>query len=175
MDYSVLMRKLIVITAPRNRGKTTWLWELKSQLEKKKENSIGGFITELQTDGAEKKKYILVNQDGGEKLVMATDNPPLKNSGWFLLGKRYWFSMDTFEKTFETYSNSGQYTHVFMDEAGLLELEGSGFASSIEWLMNNYEGTLIIAVRDIFVEDFLAKFRFRENWKVEIDGPSAEV
>ncbi|MBI9102939.1 MAG: hypothetical protein JEY99_11020 [Spirochaetales bacterium] len=170
------MRKLIIVTAPRNSGKSTRMWELFYHYKEIREYKIGGFITKLFRKGEDKSGFLLTDLVVGDEFPVALENPPIGEEGWFPMGRRYWFAGAAFNRTHdffkESVKSSKGYTHLFVDEAGLLELDGGGFYASIKMLESDFKGTLVIAVRDVFLEEFLKKFKFKNLWDIEINKPS---
>lgn len=164
------MNKLIIVSAARNQGKTTRLWEIYRELMQNDENSIGGYITVL-SEGNDKSRVILKDLQSGENMLLGSSHKEDWNDqeeNWFQMGLRYSFSQESFDKTYKDYIESLTCSHLFIDEAGPLELKDRGFAPVLNYLKENFKGTLIVAVRDIFVNDFLRIFSFEENWSLEI-------
>jgi len=157
MAYTRDMRSLILITGERNSGKTTLLRQLLRDLRQEGGAVPGGFITCLSGAGESKNRYFLEDLAGGEIRPAAADVPS-GGEGWFSGTGRFWFCRPTYLWALETYRRQLDFPVLFMDEAGALELKGEGFAPSLELLAREYEGTLYLAVRRMFVEPVLEKY-----------------
>lgn len=154
------MKEVIIISAPRNSGKTTKLWALYNELKKDNKNNICGYITKLESI---KSLCTLINLENEKKYLLAKlDYEQHKTNSdmlWFKYGNRFIFSQQSFNIANEYYCNVKENcTHLFIDEAGPLERDGIGFSESLIHLQKQFNGTLIIAIRDIYVEKIISKF-----------------
>lgn len=154
--------KLILVTGPRNSGKTTRLWSLYRREILQNSVKPGGFLTSPAVPGETKDSYFLENLQTREKREAAAAVPPAGKPGWIHGPGRFWFCGDTYEAAFRVYSLQTALPVLFMDEAGALELAGRGFDRSLELLAKAYKGRLFLGIRDKFIEKILEKYRFRE-------------
>ncbi|MDC7233410.1 MAG: nucleoside-triphosphatase [Spirochaetales bacterium] len=163
------MSKLILVCAEKNSGKTTALWNLHKQFKTGRISRQGGFITLLNQEG-DKSRIVLKELLTGDEMLLASSREEDwtgKDVNTFKMGQQYIFSQNLFDYCNAAYTNSLDCSHLFIDEAGALELRGGGFAPAIEFLSTNYEGTLCIAVREPFLEDFKMLYPFERGWTTQ--------
>jgi hypothetical protein len=73
------MSKLIIVSAPRNYGKTTRLWDIYRELLQNDKNSTGGYITVLP-EGNDKSRVILKDLQSGEQQLLGSSHEDDWNS-----------------------------------------------------------------------------------------------
>ncbi|MBF9014506.1 MULTISPECIES: nucleoside-triphosphatase [unclassified Oceanispirochaeta] len=164
------MSKLILVTADRDRGKTTALWNLYRQFHVEDNNRIGGYISVLNKDN-NKSRIVLKNLRSGEEMLLAScieEDWAGQEERCFKMGMRYTFFQDAFDNSYDSYKDALDCSHIFIDEAGALELKDKGFSPAIEYLKSNFKGTLIISVRELFLEDFLIIYSFDKGWTTQV-------
>lgn len=164
------MSKLILVTADRDRGKTTALWNLYKQFLIEKNNQIGGFISVLNKND-DKSRIVIKDLKSGEELLLASsieEDWKGQEENCFKMGMHYTFFQDVFDRCFDSYRNVLNCSHIFIDEAGALELKDKGFSQAIEYLRKNFDGTLVIAVRELFLEDFQMIYSFDKGWTTQV-------
>ncbi len=163
------MRSLIIVSGGRDGGKTTKMWKLYNEFTLLPQVRIGGYITRAADKSFPKREYTLIDLSSKQELKVACEIRP-EGEDWFFQGKRYWFSQRTFDETLDTYCKCTRYTHLFMDEAGRLELNNRGFAPGLMNILENFDGTFIVAVRDSLIDEFLEKYPFRQKYdRIEIE------
>jgi nucleoside-triphosphatase THEP1 len=164
------MSKLILVTADRDRGKTTALWNLYKQFNIEKNKRIGGYITVLNKND-DKSRIVIKDLSSGEEMLLASsieEDWAGQEERCFKMGMRYTFFQDVFDRSCDSYRNALDCSHIFIDEAGALELKDKGFSPAIEYLRKNYKGTLVIAVRELFLEDFQMIYSFDNGWTTQV-------
>lgn len=164
------MSKLILVTADKDRGKTTALWNIYRQFQNEDHKRIGGYISVVNKTN-DKSRILIKDLSSGEEMLLASsieEDWSGQAERCFKLGMRYTFFQDVFDKSCKLYRDALDCSHLFIDEAGALELKGKGFSPAIDYLRLNYEGTLVIAVRELFLEDFQIIFPFEKGWTTQI-------
>jgi len=135
------MKSCRIVTAPQNCGKTTYILRLISSSSRPK-----GFISIKDEKG-----YLLENIETGERRRYLSKEPEFPE-----IFKHWYIDSAVFDWVYSSLIDieSGE---VFLDEVGMLELSGGGFAAIIKTLRDR-DINLVIAVRDSFVESVIACF-----------------
>lgn len=142
----------IIITGSIGVGKTSLCAKV-AELLKEKGMSCGGIITPRAPDGG----IIVIDLMSGRREVLAAIVDIYKGPR---IGKYYFnpvgigFGIDAIER--------GKNTDVvFVDEVGLLELSGGGFAKVLELVRSGTLKNSIIVIREELLSLFLAGFKNR--------------
>ena len=145
------MKSCRIITGKKGVGKTTCMEDMAAEYSHPQ-----GFIS-YYADSC----YVLHNlADGSEELLMTeTDLFPDTIGKWFYDQRIFDEAVEELEKI-----KSGT---VFIDEVGRLELEGKGFAPAIRKLVKR-EISLVLAVRDEFVDEVISAFALEDNVETEV-------
>jgi len=147
-----------LITGKLNSGKTTKTIELFSQYPKGE-----GFVSVKTMNGLEVVKFDLVKLSTSEKRVLAYKTPYYQNQylSTTRLGE-YYFQDETFlwaESEIDL-AMSTKKEPIFIDEVGLLELNGQGFYSIIQKLIQA-DYWCYIAIRDTYLPRFVELFQIK--------------
>jgi nucleoside-triphosphatase THEP1 len=150
-------QKVFIITGLAGQGKTTMIRHI-SEIFKENKISAGGFYSQKIIEDNKITGYDIVDistNDSETFLRLSGDDNLLK------IGK---FTINTqgLKKGMEILRPSANISNEFViiDEAGSLELEDKGWATSILDLTEASNNHLILVVRDIFVERTLKKWNF---------------
>lgn len=168
-----MKRRVYIITGPVNEGKTTLLKQLVDHLQKDRLR-VYGFYAEKKLSGNRVIGYDLVD---------------------FFQGKIFPFLRKDMEGS---YQRIGHYAIIpsgedhgrktllqaaqapcdliVLDEVGLLELEGKGWAGNVSDLLRNSSADLLFVVRDIFLQKVIKKWGIRNCVVIDIkDKQATEV
>lgn len=133
-----LMKKCNFVTGAKDSGKTSYLKAL---------SKSGGFKGFLEiADSAEKQDLYLYYLEEGKKVPFMKGRTPYPL---------------VFEKA-NNYLLSIREGKVIIDEMGKIEIRGSGFFPAVKELAKRDNVTLFIAVRDIFLEELIAKLEIAD-------------
>jgi nucleoside-triphosphatase THEP1 len=158
-------QKVLIITGKIGQGKSTFLSEIVQQW-KTKEINVGGFIAKaIFIDGA-RKGYNLINIETNEIIQLARDSG---NMGMQRAGKYYFFDEGLAEgKKILSPESSAKKDLVIVDEIGFMELEGKGWAESVNCLMNESSCKMLWVVRETILEDVIKKWNLKNPVVIDI-------
>jgi nucleoside-triphosphatase THEP1 len=152
---SLSRRKIFIVTGAVGDGKTTFIRNLAGVF---RENSIesGGVLSERVMNDGHVTGYDLVNIKTGQREVLLRENG---ECGTASIG-RYSICLTAVETGNNILISlvHDNDTIVVIDEVGLLELRGEGWAESLDKLFKTNRNHLILAVRNTFLE------RVIERW-----------
>jgi nucleoside-triphosphatase len=148
--------QLKIVTAPKNGKKTTFLYAMCSRLDSKDLN-IGGIIQVVPLPNKEKVDWTLSDQSSGEtQLLMSLDK--FDNSTQY---GRFFINEDAFKWANDSLLKDFKEKDVItVDEVGPLELENRGLNSALETLLKEFDGILILVIRDTLLEEVAQHFNF---------------
>ena len=148
---------IFIITGKAAAGKTTYVRNLIGFLRKNNIKTYG-IISEKVITGTVTTGYDLVNIQTGEKRAFLRLD---EECGTNKIGKyticEEGFTMGT--KILGSVNNKGL---VIIDEVGLLEVDGGGWAESINKLTNSAGNNVLLVVRDVFADAVINKFDMAE-------------
>jgi len=158
-DRNLSMRGRYIITGRMGQGKTHAARQAWQALERKG-LSCKAILSEVIYQDEERVAYQSIFQPGGEKHILCSRHA---QPGW-MHWKEWWFNPDTFIRgTQYLYQKNKRPEVILLDEIGVLELEGYGWASVMDQLIR-FEQTLILTVRQAFVEEITG--RWPGGWTV---------
>lgn len=145
--------EVIIVTAPRNSGKTTYLKKFCLS-----HNCIG-YIAE-----SDEQKNLFYYEEFRSKKTFPSLTTEV-HEDWSRIGK-YYFKSEVFIEleSFLDHLINESYDYIVLDEIGKLELEGKGFDVILNKCIRQ-ESNLVLVVRDIFVDDVIEKYKL-QNAKV---------
>lgn len=146
-----------IISAPQNKGKTTYLSRLVES-----NDSLESFGGILALSLPEKHEYYAKNIETGETRLLMSDSIVLQGPS---IG-RFSCSQDSFDWASKCIMES-QRKSIVIDEVGRLELQGEGYAKALQTLLG-MQRELYIAVRDRFVDDVVKEFGIKDYDLVEV-------
>jgi nucleoside-triphosphatase THEP1 len=154
--------KVMIVSGERGEGKTTFLKKLSEELINRKSISLAGFYAENIKDEQGREGYMIVNPASGkQKLLCKRESPETGNL--HLLD--FWFDEEAL-KVGEQWLLSGIHEEnpVFLlDEAGKFELDGHVWDAVLKKLLQHGKGTLVVAVRNKFVEKVVEKYQLNHH------------
>lgn len=146
---------IFFITGGKEKGKTSCLKKIVEMI-KETGSEVGGIISERILDGQVTSGYYAVDALTGEKrLFLGTREGGAKIGKFFIDAGGLAFGRSILDK----YRNARKVV-VVIDEAGMLELNGGGWADNITTLADNNDIDLIIAVRDEYAG------RVKSHWNI---------
>lgn len=152
-------QKVYIVTGKVGEGKTTFLVMLLNDLYKKN-IKIGGIYSPRVMENGETTGYDIVDISTGESAVFLrkTNNPDAMTIG------KYEIFRDGLEKGQNALkiSNVIHSQLVIIDEIGNLELNGKGWAESLENLIQFSNHRILMVIRENFVEKVIAKWCLRQ-------------
>ncbi len=158
-------RNIIIITGDIGQGKTTLLGEI---IDWCRNNNIkmGGILSPAVYENDKRIGYDLVNVANGEKEILSRING---DGNMLCVGKYYFYEKGIgFGIDALALENNMQSKMMVIDEIGFLELENKGWAKSLIRIVNNYENSLIIIVRNMLVDKVIEHFSFKEPLIIDI-------
>lgn len=146
---------IFIVTGGKETGKTSFAKIIVSEL-KSRGIPVGGILSERVMDGVKTTGYDLTDVDSGRKEVFLRQDEEkwTEQIGKFRINPK---GLE-FGKSVLHPDNQKNNKLVIIDEAGRLELDDKGWADPIRRLMDASSCSLLITVRDIFMEDMTGKW-----------------
>lgn len=146
-----------IVSAPQNKGKTTYLSRLVES-----NGSLKSFGGMLSIALPEKHGYYAKNIETGESRLLMSDSIALQGPS---IG-RFSCCQETFDWASGCLLESKSKC-IVIDEVGRLELQGLGYSKVLRTLLG-MQRELYIAVRDRFVDDVVKEFGIKDYELVEV-------
>lgn len=161
--------KIIIITGGIGEGKTTLVKKL-VELLKKRDKAVYGFYSERVLVNKETVGYDLVDIEDNSRVEFLRTEPGLKD----YTGKtgKYHISARGLKKGRSILCNPSREAVCIIDEAGRLELRGEGWAPCLDDLFRKQDATIILAVRNSLVSEFIRKWNIRNALVVKLTDTS---
>lgn len=162
---------VIIITGEIGSGKTTFISGIADLLKKSGINT-GGIIAPAIYEHGEKKGYNIIDVSSDNKMLLShtEDTEGMARVGrYFFIPEAIDFGRDSL--SVERNRNS---QIVLIDEIGAWELQGQGWAASLNELIINCNMPLIITVRKSFVELVIENWMFQKPLVIEANGVTAD-
>jgi nucleoside-triphosphatase THEP1 len=149
---------VIIITGEINDGKSTLMLELAVRF-KNHNIQAGGIVSPAILENGIKTGYALLNVASGEKMRLSQTE---KGEGMAHVGRYYFLNEGIeFGKAALAVENNRNSKILFIDEIGTWELQGQGWAASLNELIIQCDMPLIIAVHMSIVDLVV------ENWQLQ--------
>ena len=142
-----------IIIGRQNAGKSTLCWQVLEYLTKQPV-SIGGVIT-LQND---KKWFYLIAEDSKIPFE-ANETEEFIPIGRFRIHKA------NLEHTISSIKANLDSDYLFIDEIGLLELQGSGYFPVLNAVLSREHGNILV-VRKMVLNEFFSRFPQTITYKI---------
>ncbi|MFO8020858.1 MAG: nucleoside-triphosphatase [Perlabentimonas sp.] len=155
--------KIIIITADKQSGKTTFLKELVALLEKKNQQVWGFFAEGLWNDNGERTGFNLIT-------LPAKSSIPLCNkttTQWQPFGS-YFFNPKAIEQGTAHLENAPSGVPIFIDEVGLFELDDQIWANAFSNIISKRDNPIIVTIRRAFLEQ--SKNKWELNGATIVDA-----
>jgi nucleoside-triphosphatase THEP1 len=165
--------RIFIFTGAVGEGKTTHLAKLVETL-RSRNLSVAGVLSPRIVENGKTTGYDLLD------LVTGIKEPLLRRSEDQGAGKigSYAIIPQGFKAGYGALkeAQNHNYQYIVVDEVGKLELEGQGWAPSLEELIRNYPGKIILTVRDGYQDQVIAKWNFK-HYKIirEFGAAAAEA
>jgi len=144
---------VIIVTADRGSGKTTFIKEIVSILDEKK-IPLTGFYAEGTWDSNHVRNTFSLTLLPSRESTMLCDSSTIS---WILQG-RFRFNPNTLAKGNNAIKSAIKDSVVVIDEVGILELNGNIWSDALTEIINRDKNPVIISVRRHFLEDVKGKW-----------------
>jgi nucleoside-triphosphatase THEP1 len=164
--------RIMLVSGPRNAGKTTFLKKLVQQLQA--QGHVPAGILSLKVwDKGQLAGYDMYNVSSGQCVPLLRIQPGDSRE---MVGN-YYICRQGFVLGRRTLLHAARQRHrmVFVDEVGRLELQGGGWAGAINTLTRQPGLLLVLCVRDAFVEEVIRKWNIKSPNLVSIHETSVEA
>lgn len=164
-------RNVIIITGEIGSGKTTLLSAISSGLAGAGIQT-GGIIASAVYEQDAKTGYTITDVANGKKMLLSHTR---HTDGMARVG-RYFFFPEAIDFGREALSaEKNRYSQiVLIDEIGAWELQGQGWATSLNELIINCDMPLIITVRKSFLDMVIENWMLQNPLVIEAEGAVAE-
>jgi len=163
---------VILITGEIRSGKTTLINAIAARLRETGIEAGGILAPAVYVNGVKKGYDIIDISTGDKKLLSQTD----EIVGMPQVGK-YFFIQEAIDFGMEALSveKTRQMKMVLIDEIGAWELQGQGWASSLNELIINCNMPLIITVRESFLQLVIENWLLQEPMVIEAKDNSVDL
>ncbi|MHA1995369.1 MAG: nucleoside-triphosphatase [Candidatus Hodarchaeales archaeon] len=142
-----------LITGPRKSGKSTLCLDILHHIQKR-ELTVGGVIT-IQNA----VRWFFLIQSDKRVLFEARSHESAVSVGTFRI------SRENLGLAKEHIKRGQTSDFLFIDEIGILEMNGKGYSSVLETVLSRPQGNIIV-VRESIFDDFLQKFELIFDYSV---------
>jgi nucleoside-triphosphatase len=161
---------VILVTGDTGDGKSTLLAEL-AILFKNRGIQAGGIISPAVFENGVKSGYELINVATSQKTRLSKTQ---KGDGLVNVGRFYFFDDGIrFGKVALTVLNNQNSQIVFIDEIGAWELQGQGWAESLNELILRCDMPVILAVNTKLVDQVIESWQLHEPLIIEAKNTSS--
>jgi nucleoside-triphosphatase THEP1 len=153
------VQKVFIITGSVGEGKTNYAKKL-IDLFRNSNIIAGGILSERVMTDCQTTGYDVVNIETGEKEVFLRQNDECSSEkiGRFFICPKGLDMGNTVLRSFISKENMV----VIIDEVGLLELQGKGWAGSINDLLEKSKNHILITVRTHWIDEVIKKWNFTD-------------
>jgi nucleoside-triphosphatase THEP1 len=148
---------VIIVTADRGGGKTTFVKEVVTVLDDKKIPYAGFYAEGIWDSNKVRSEFTLVTLPEKESIKLCDTNTAI----WPLNG-RFHFNPAAIQKGHETVINSPSKSLVIIDEIGIMELNGDVWAKSLTSILQKDQNPVLITVRRHFLDDIRNKWNLKD-------------
>lgn len=155
-----------VITGGIDRGKTTTARALEVEY-RSGGLKTAGFLTDAEFEGGRKSCYYMYDIETGRRMTAVSEiaeSGEDEDTDFRRLGSsRFYFNQRAFDTAAVRIEQISAMVHplqpdvVFIDELGPLELSGEGHLPAVLRLLDNYEGVVILVIRETILKQMLEK------------------
>jgi nucleoside-triphosphatase THEP1 len=162
---------VIIVTGDKGDGKSTMLAEL-AVLFKRKGIQAGGIISPAVNENKVRSGYELINIATDQKIKLSQTK---KGDGMVNVGRFYFFEDGiAFGKTALKVANNKMSKIIFIDEVGAWELQGQGWAESLNELTLHCEMPIILAVNVKLVDQVVDCWQLQKPLIINAKNTSSE-
>ncbi len=155
-ELTITHRRVFIVEGDKNEGKTSFMDNLQQQFEKLG-ISIGGIITIKKIEG-QKFEYYVKNIEDGREVLLCTNQ---KINDYYYKTHHFYFTHEGVRYGSQILSLNANKPILFVDEVGVLELRGLGWANTLETLLS-INKNMVWAVRRRYTNQVLWKFFINE-------------
>jgi nucleoside-triphosphatase THEP1 len=164
-------RRCVILRGPTGSGKTTLVREVVARLRERGRTVAGILAPGLLQDGR-RVGFDLVDLATGESTTLARETPHVEgpHARW----SRFAFADEGLALGRRALGRNAQGADVVVvDEVGPFELAGGGWAGSLDGLARDYQGALLLVVRETIVEAVRDRWGSPDTvvWNVEQGDP----
>ena len=169
-----LNTKVVIITGGVKAGKTSFLRKVSEELNKSGK-LVCGFISPRILDGNTTVGYSIQNVETGEILPFLNEKKAELIDTSKSIGK-YFIDSDTEQKAKQILSDAllKGADIIIIDEVGRLELRGGGWCEELQELLQSNKATLVLSVRDSFVQPVIEYFKIDNVEVCEVENALPE-
>lgn len=166
--------KVVIISGGVESGKTTFLRKLSEELNNSGK-SVCGFISPRILDGTRTVGYSIENIASGELLPFLQETKMEVNEETKSIGK-YSINSETECKAKQILNDAlvEGADIIMVDEVGRLELRGDGWHKELKHLLQTNTGTLVLSVRDTFIDAVIEYFEMENVEVYQVQNSSPE-
>jgi nucleoside-triphosphatase THEP1 len=162
---------VILISGEINDGKSILMHELAARF-KEQNIQVGGIVSPAILENGIKTGYALLNVITGERKRLSQTE---KGEGMANVGRYYFLNEGIeFGKSVLAVANNQKSKIVFIDEIGTWELQGQGWAASLNELIIQCDMPLIIAVHKSIVDLVIENWQFQNPLIIEAKNESID-
>jgi nucleoside-triphosphatase THEP1 len=162
---------VIIVTGDKGDGKSTLLAEL-AVLFEREGIQAGGIISPAVIENGEKSGYELINVATAQKIRLSQTK---KGDGMVNVGRFYFFEDGiAFGKTALKVANNQMSKIIFIDEVGAWELQGQGWAESLNELTLHCDMPIILAVNVKLVDQVVDCWQLQKPLIINAKNTSSE-
>ena len=148
---------VIIVTADRGGGKTTFVKEVVTVLDDNKMLYAGFYAEGIWDSNKVRSEFTLITLPDKESTKLCDTNTAI----WPLSG-RFHFNPDAIHKGHEVVINAPNNSLVIMDEIGLMELNGDVWAKTLSTILQRDQNPILITIRRHFLDDVSNKWNLRD-------------
>lgn len=156
-------KKILIITGKVNSGKSFKAEKIVQHFKHTGKN-VNGFISRGIFSGLNKTGYNLVNISTGAEYHLASTSP---KENFNLKQGSFYFNEEVFNYINDNAKENLTADIIALDEIGHLELQNKGFYPFFKICLKDFEGKLLIVVRNSLLESVLRKFRIHNDSVIE--------
>lgn len=165
-----------IISGIQNSGKTTLAADMVRKY-RQQGYTAAGFLSDAEYNAGEKDTYYFRDLITGKREKSVCSSIPAGELFWVKYEfSRFYFSDRAFDFARKLLSDAAdaskndQPDYLFVDELGPLELTGKGLFEPVKQLVNCYQGTLCLVIRESLIEALSEKLCLKAD-DVEIIKP----
>ena len=148
--------RIFILSGEKGSGKTSILQKLLPELKLKNLTVTGILQIGLWKDDL-RYGYDILNIESGITIPLCRINAP--DAGITAGPFKFYPEAIQFGKNALKVSTVAHYDVAIIDEIGPLELSGSGWANSLNDILQSFSGTMIIVIRNSHINDIISKFQ----------------
>lgn len=148
---------VIIVTADRGGGKTTFVKEVIAVLDEKKLTYSGFYAEGFWDSNKTRTEFNLVTLPNKSNYKLCDTNTSI----WPMKG-RFHFNPEAIQFGTEIVLNTPPKSLIIMDEIGIMELNGDVWAGTLTTILNRNQNPILITVRKHFLDDIRNKWNLND-------------